>query len=179
MKNNRVQMITRTAMLLALAVVFQNLKLVIGIGPHTQFIVGSLVNAVLIVAVGMVNVYAGIIIAAVTPIVAFLQQHIPNVLPMMIVVVGVGNALIVIVYSILRNKNEILAVVAGAIVKFVFLFYAVRKVLAIAQGSIPEKAFAKISAGLSLGFSWPQLVTALMGGFLAILVLRYLKKAIN
>ncbi len=179
MKDNRVQIITRTAMLLALALVFQNLRLIIGVGPHTQFIVGSLVNAVLIVAAGMVSVYSGIIIAFITPIVAFFQGHIPNVLPMMILVVGVGNALIVLIYSVLKNKNEILAVIAGAIVKFIFLFYAVRKVLEIAQGSIPEKAYTKISSLLSVGFSWPQLVTALIGGFLAIIVLKYVKKAVD
>ncbi len=176
--NKKVNIITRTAMLLVLMLVFQNLRLVIGPGLHSQFIIGSLVNAVLIVATAMVGIYPALLISIIAPVVSFFQGHLPQALPFMIPIVAVGNALIVVVYGALKNRNEYIAIVAGAIVKWGFLFYAVKLMLNIVKGNIPEQMFGKLSTLLSAAFSWPQLVTALIGGLIAIIVIRMLKKAV-
>ncbi|NLY43379.1 MAG: ECF transporter S component [Clostridiaceae bacterium] len=177
MKENNVQVLTRTAVLVALALVFQNLRMFLGTSIYSQFIIGSLVNAVLIVAVGAVNVYSGIVVSVIAPIVAYLQGHLP--LPIMIPVVAIGNALIVVVYHLVQKYNKYVGVISGSIVKALFLYLGVQMVLKIVKGTIPDAQFTKMSAALSASFSWPQLVTALIGGFIALLVLRMLNRAMD
>lgn len=74
--SNKTLYITRTAVLLALTLVFQMLRIVIQpiVGPGHVFIVGSLVNLALIVAAGRIGLTAGIIISIATPIVAFFRD---------------------------------------------------------------------------------------------------------
>lgn len=177
MKKNNVQVLTRTAVLVALALVFQNLRVVIGTLPYSQFIIGSLVNAVLIIAAGAVNVYSGIVVSVITPIVAYLQGQLP--LPIIIPVVAIGNALIVVVYHLLQKYNKYVGVISGSIVKALFLYLGIQQALKIVQGTIPDAQFTKISTALSASFSWPQLVTALIGGFIALLVLKMLNRALD
>jgi len=175
---NNVQVLTRTAVLIALTLVFQNLRLIpiIGTGPHSQYIVGSLVNAALIVAVGTVNIYAAVTIGVIAPVVAFIQGQLPPLLPYMIPIVAVGNIVYVLLYYVLNKKNTWAGIIVGAVAKFVFLFLAVRIMLHAVKGKLPENVFGKISATLSAGFSWPQLITALIGGFIAITVIKAVNK---
>lgn len=179
MDNKSLRVLTRTAMLLALTLVFQNLRVVLGAGTHTQFIIGSLVNMALVVSAGIVNVYAGLVISIAAPVVAFLQGQLPAMLPWMIPIVAVGNILIVLGYALLKKRSKVVGIIAGAVAKWGFLFYAVRYMLNMVKGSIPDNIFNKISAAFSFTFSWPQLVTALIGGFVALLVIKALKEALK
>ncbi|WHH58915.1 ECF transporter S component [Petroclostridium sp. X23] len=169
MDNKKVEWLTRTAMLLAVTIVFQNLRVVVGVGPHSQFIIGSLVNAALLVSVGMLNLYAGLLISIVAPVVAFFQGQLP--LPVLIPIVALGNAAIVAVYDLLKKKNQLAAVIAGAFAKFVFFVVAIQMSLQLFNVKIPAKIVAT--------FSWPQLVTALIGGAVAVVVLKALKSALK
>lgn len=177
MRNNNVQVLTRTGMLLALALVFQNLRLVIGAGPYTQFIIGSLVNAVLVVAVGTVNVYSALIISIIAPVVAYMQAQLP--LPVLVPIVAIGNALIVIVFHVLQEKNRYVGILAGAVAKSGFLYFAVKIMLNMVKGTIPEPKFAKLANLLSFTFSWPQFITALIGGFIAVIILGTLSSVLR
>ncbi|MGE4282520.1 MAG: ECF transporter S component [Clostridia bacterium] len=169
MQNKEVKWLTRTAMLLALALVFQNLRIIIGVGLHSQFIIGSLVNATLIIAAATVNLYAGLLIAVATPVVAFLQNQLP--LPVLIPIVVLGNAAIIITYYLLRKSNQFAAVVAGALAKYAFFVVAFQASLRLFNIKIPAKIVAS--------FSWPQLVTALIGGIVAVIILKTLKNALK
>lgn len=166
--DKRTQFLTRTAMLLAMTLVFQNLRLFIGTSFYIQFIIGSLVNAALIVSVGKVNVYSGLIIGVLAPIVAFIQGQIP--LPLIIPVVAGGNAIYVFLFRLVKNKNLYAAVVAGAIFKYIFMFIGIVIVLKIFSQVPEQKAEA-----IMLSFSWPQLITALIGGFLGLFAIRSLR----
>ncbi|MGI6128494.1 MAG: hypothetical protein ACOYEO_00190 [bacterium] len=156
---------TRTALLLALTLVFQMLRQFIPMPkPVSVFVVGSLVNATLIVAAGTVGILGGVIISVVAPIVAFLQGHLAPILPL-IPIVATGNAIIVIFYALIQKRGSGLGVIVGSLSKSGFLFVAVRVLFRVVTLNPP------VIQALSFSFSWPQLVTALIGGWLATAVL--------
>ena len=70
--------VTRTGLILAVTLILQGLRLVIPIPPQvSMFVVGSLVNACLIVAVLTVGRRAGLVVAACTPVFAWLEGMLP------------------------------------------------------------------------------------------------------
>ncbi len=173
--NKTVVFITRTAILLALAVLFQSLRLFIPIPAEVdQFVVGSLVNLCLIVAAVVVGFKGGLIVAILTPVIAFLQNVLPN--PVMVPFVALGNAVIVVVIAILYKKNKYIAMGAGALCKFIVLYITV---VHIAIPVFMANAPAPMKQAMSAKFSFPQLVTALIGGALALIILPLLEKALK
>jgi hypothetical protein len=174
--NKSVKFITRTGILLALTVLFQSLRILIPFMPAniSQYVVGSLVNLCLIVAAVMVGIKGGLIIAAVAPVIAFLQGFTPS--PVLVLPIALGNIVLVAAVSLLYVKNPVPAFASGAVLKFVTLYISVVKTaLPFFMPSAPEK----MRAVLSVQFSWPQLVTAVIGGIIAAGVLTALKKVIR
>lgn len=173
--NKKVDFVVRTAILLALAVLFQSLRLFLPIPSLVdQYVIGSLVNFCLIVAAITVGVEGGLMVAILTPVVAFLQSVLPN--PVMVPFVALGNAALVVLVALLYRKNKYLALAAGAMCKFLVLYIMVVHVaipLFMPDMPLPAKEL------LTLKFSWPQLVTASVGGMLALMVLPVLEKALK
>lgn len=171
-----VKWITRTAVMLALTVLFQSLRFIIPVLGN-QFIVGSLVNLALIVAAITIDIKGGLVIAVLAPVIAFIQGQLP--LFLMIIFVAAGNAIIVIAYALLYKESfgsKILALVIGAVTKFITLYVLVVMIgISLLFSEIGEK----VKTVLSLNFSWPQLVTAAIGGVLALLVIPLLRKALK
>ena len=181
MKDRRVRFICFTAMGIALVIVAQLLggMLPAGfviVGPFTgkQLLTGSLVNLVLFVFTAMVGTGSGVIIGLCSSVLAYFFGIGP-ILPV-VPAVACGNALLCLVYGLLR-KNEklhaLLPVIAAAALKCAFLWVTVP--LLIRAAGVPDKQ----AAALSVMFSWPQGLTALIGGLLALLILPRLKKAEN
>ncbi len=164
--------LTRTAILLALTVLFQSLRVIMPFMPAniSQYVVGSLVNLCLIVAAVTLGIPGGAVIAIVAPIIAFLQGFTP--FAMLVIPIALGNLVLVIVVALLYKKNIIIAFATGALAKFIALYIGI--VLIVLPFFLP-----KAPAQLQLVFSWPQLVTASIGGVLAALVLPILKKAVK
>lgn len=162
-----IRFITRTALLLALTVMFQMLRPLLSLPPlASNFIIGSLVNASLAISSVMVGIWGGLVISVVAPIIAFLQQHIKFV--WLVPIIAGGNAVLVLLYGWWYRKNRWVGIGLAALVKFVVLFALVK--MAINTFVVPQAA----AAMLSLMFSWPQVVTALIGGVLALPVLKSL-----
>ena len=87
-------------------------------------------------------------------------------------IVAIGNFILVLLFVLIK-KNQILGIGAGAVLKFAFLFAGVN--LFVNWMGIPaQKATAMIAA-----FSWPQLVTAAIGGVIALLVIKALDRAVE
>nr|MDD6334927.1 ECF transporter S component [bacterium] len=161
-----------TGLLLALALLFQAIRLVFP-GVST-LIVGTLVNTVLVVAAAAVGIWSGLIISVATPIVALLQGHLPHV--GMIPLVAVGNLVLVVVVALCLKPEKVnpwlkavMAIVAGAVLKFGALYLMVVKwaVPTFLTTALGDKKAAVIG-GM---FAMPQLYTALMGGVLGFAVL--------
>ena len=85
------QKVTRTGLILAATLILQGLRLIIPIPPQISlFLIGSLVNACLITAVLAVDRRAGFVVAACTPIFAWLEGMLPFVLFVFPVAIGNG-----------------------------------------------------------------------------------------
>ncbi|MDF2572795.1 MAG: hypothetical protein K0R55_4399 [Sporomusa sp.] len=163
------QVITRAALLLALTLIFQSLRFFIPLPPGlSTFIIGSLVNATLLLAAEKVGLWPAIMIASIAPIVAYFQQLLP--LPVFIVPVALGNAVYIGLFlSNLRWGGRVLAVGLGTIGKAGVLYGAFLWLLTVIE--VPPK----LAAGIMLAMSWPQLVTGILGGIIAALVVKRIR----
>ena len=179
MKDKNVRFLTFTAMGIALVILAQFLGnfLPAGftvVGPFTgkQLVTGSLVNCVLYVFTGAVGILSGVVIGLLSSLLAFLFGIGP-ILPV-VPVVACGNALLCLVFGLLRKSGQLPAVadvVISALLKCGFLWLLVPMVVRAA--GVP----AKQVGALSIMFSWPQAITALIGGLLALVILGRLKKS--
>lgn len=171
--SRNIRFITRTALLLAVAILFQYLGRFMG--PQNNFIVGPIVNAVLIISTEIVGVFSGLMISIIAPIISALT----NKTPMAAVVLAFspfiisGNAVLVICYSLLKKWNRIAAIAIGAVAKFAFLYAAVTIFSNLVKDSLK---IPPVFIGL---FSWPQLVTAIIGGVIALVIIPPLRKAVK
>lgn len=175
--NSTVKWITRTAILLALTVLFQSLRALIPFMPAniSQYVVGSLVNLCLILAAIIVGIKGGLVIAIIAPVIAFFQGFTP--VPVLVIPIAIGNLVLVVIIALLYKRNALLAFAAGAVLKFIALYFGVVKI--VLPFFLPANAPEKIRAVLSVQFSWPQLITASIGSLLAAIVLPILRKAVK
>ncbi len=182
--NKQIKWITQTALLLALALVFQSLRAVLpkimipGLGESDQLVIGSLVNTVLIVSSLTVGLSSGIVIAIATPLVAFMQGELA--FPIMLPFVALGNIVIVLVVGLLYDKNKIFALVSGSIAKFVTIFLTITLIASpIIVGGLPADKGLAVKTMLTFKFGYPQLFTALLGSIISLLILPILKPRFN
>lgn len=155
------------ALFLAAAIAIQSIRLVFPMipGPVNMFLIGSLVNAVLLVAVCVTKQGWTAAIGFVLPVAAFLQGHLP-VAPM-IPIVGAGNALFAWLGWRLWTHRTVWA---APFVKAALLYGGTRLVTDLL--GLPDA----LAAALSFMMGWPQIVTGCLGIFLARLLLGRLKR---
>ncbi|MFZ7103683.1 MAG: hypothetical protein ACOWWO_13660 [Peptococcaceae bacterium] len=149
--NISTKILTRTAILLAVALAVQQIKL--------QWLTGPAINAILILAVGYAGVSSGVIIGLLTPVLAFTQ----GIMPLAIAVpfIMLGNIVYCYGFYWARKTNDLVGIAVGAILKFCLLAGAVKFII-----QVPPK--------VAQALSFPQLVTAIIGGLIAAAILRYL-----
>ena len=154
----KTKLITRTGVLLALTIGLQLLSRSLG---STILFTGSLVNMMLIIAVEILDWQGGVSLGVFTPIIAFLLgiMKFPLVVPFIIV----GNSVLVLGYYFLKSYNSYLALVVGAVAKFLVLAITVEYVL-----QVPPPIVQIMQL--------PQLYHALLGGMLAILFIKVLHR---
>ena len=145
-----------------------------------QFVTGSCVNMVLVVATLCGGFWCGFATALVSPFLAYLLGIGPALIQL-VPVIALGNISLAAIYALIYKKvadkvwlRDVLAVVLAAAVKLAVLFLLIVKIL-IPLLALPDKQAAMMSAM----FSWPQLVTALIGGVLGTAVSIPVKKAMS
>ena len=143
-------------------------------------LIGSLINLIIFIAIGRVGLLPAILISVITPFVAVIEGHLANIL--LGPAVALGNCIIAIVWWVLHNKlklvSQTITVIIASALKFLFLWWAVPWTFTTFlysswRGSAPA---AKVLSTLTANMSWPQLVTALIGGTFAVIILRVLPK---
>lgn len=163
--------ITRTAAMLALLIVLQAATKNLG-----QFVTGSCVNAVLAAATLLGGFARGLIVAVVSPFLVFLLGIGPKLIEV-VPAIAIGNlALVLILWAIKGDGalNRVIKWIAASVGKFLVLYLLVIQLLCRVM-TLPEK----MTATFSTMFSWPQLVTALIGSGIMLLILPILQKAIR
>ena len=98
-------------------------------------------------------------------LVALASGLLPASLAPMVPFIMVGNAILILTFNFFKKRNFWLSVGIASFLKFLFLF----STSSIVINLLLEKEVAQRAA---LMMSWPQLVTALVGGALACLVLK-------
>ena len=173
--DHKIKWITRTALCTALVLLAQMIgKLLpagaVIAGPFSlnQLITGSLVNLVLILAAASAGVWSGVTCGVISSILAALLGMTP--VPFIVPAIALGNAVIAAAaWFFFTRFNGIgiraAGVVLGAAVKCAVLWLTVPTLLGILP-DIPPKQVQM----LSVMFSWPQFVTAMIAGMLALLV---------
>ncbi|GAE90426.1 ECF transporter S component [Acetivibrio straminisolvens] len=169
--NHKLKYFTRTAILLALTVVFQFLGRPILLGPNSNFIVGPLVNACLVISSGLVGLFSGAVISVLAPYGAILTGA---ALPLPLApFIALGNFALVLAFYIFRKK-KIIGIVLGSIAKFAVIYGSLLYIIPFFKLLPENKAMALAGAA----FGWPQLVTALIGGIIALPIIYRLERHI-
>jgi thiamine transporter ThiT len=134
-----------------------------------QAITGSIVNATLFISTALLGIEAGILIGLIPSVISLSVGLLPAALAPMIPFIILGNAMLVIVFGYLKEKNYWLGVASASFLKFLFLFNS---------SSIVINLLLKkeIAGQVALMMSWPQLFTALSGGLITYFALKLCKK---
>ncbi|MBN2260837.1 MAG: ECF transporter S component [Clostridiales bacterium] len=159
--------LVQTALFLSITLLFQ-----IGLGPFSQAMVGPAVNMMLIISTLLIGPSYAVIIGTLTPIVALMVGIIK--LPVLIPIIVIGNALIIVVFSLSKDKDiysKIAFLVAASIAKFSFLALGARYILKLFLPNVPP--------AIIVTFTWPQLTNALIGGSIALAIYMALPKNIK
>lgn len=151
--------LTRAAILLGIALVFQFVKM-------GQYVTGSGINAVLIVAATVCGASWAAAIGAITPFMAVVLGVQPPALIPVVPFIVAGNIIYVAVFSLTKKYNKIAGVIVAALLKFALLYSAVN-------------FFVIVKPPIKVALSFPQLATALAGGFIALLLIKVLKSNEN
>lgn len=169
--------ITRTAIFIALLIVSQAATAPLG----NTIVTGSIVNLLLIVSVMTSGLASGLSVAVVSPIAAKFFGIGPafwSLIPF----IAAGNAVLVLLWYLIGNRNEqrryvsyIIAMVTAAAAKFFVLYVGIAQIAVPVLLDLPEQQ-AKVISNM---FSLPQMLTASIGGALAVLILPRLKKILS
>lgn len=167
--NNRVLWISNTAVFIALLIVLQAAITPLG----NPLITGSIVNMLLIISVMVCGLSSGVCVAILSPVAAkfFGIGPLISIIPL----IALGNLISVLIWYFLGNqkKHDMYALLSGALAKYLVLYISIVKFAVPVLLQLPEKqAFI-----ISNMFSISQLITALLGGILALIVYPRLKKA--
>ncbi len=162
MRKNPVRWITRTALLLAVALAVQSLKMQ---PPFGQVVTGGAINAILYLAVILVDTWAGVAIGVITPWVALLMGI--NKLPFMVPFIILANVALVLAFGLLKRYSRFFAGVVAAVAKYGWFFLTTKTLVGLIGKTLPAPAIA--------AFGITQLGTALIGLMLAFIIADSLK----
>ena len=166
--------ISRLALLIALTLVIQ-------MGGFPQPITGPLINMLLFLTVMLLGWLAGAILGCLTPLIALIRGQLPAVLAPLVPFIAVANTVLVLIYfliyfQILKRTNLakwlkiIIAVFFAAIAKYLFFILTVKIIFPyLVKTTIPNSA--------AIILMTPQLFTALLGGFLFLILFNILNRA--
>ncbi len=179
--HKKILWITETAVLLAMLIVLQAVTKSMG-----QLVTGSCVNAVLAVASLVSGLWSGLVIALISPVLAFLLGIAPQAVT--VPAIMVGNAVFVVLLNRIAGKDsrilwkQVLAWVIAAAAKFAALYVLVVGIICgLASQPLLDAGLLKapMLKMLPTMFAWPQLFTALIGGAVALLITPLLRRALK
>jgi hypothetical protein len=173
---NTIRWITRTAVFIALLIVWQMATAPLG----NILITGSIVNLLLIISVMTCGPASGLCVAVISPVAARLLGVGP--LWILIPFIAAGNIVLVWLWHLIGRRHTrrkhialIAALICAAAAKFLVLYIGIVRIAIPVFFNLPEQQAMVISNM----FSIPQLITAVIGGILAVILLPTLRKVIR
>ncbi|MEA4826043.1 MAG: ECF transporter S component [Clostridium sp.] len=170
MRSNTKKLV-RSALFLAIAVIFQM------VGKNQPF-VGPVVNAILLLTAFYCGTILAVCVGILTPALALVSGVLPAPLGPFVPFIAAGNALFVICFGLFKNYGRIggyISIAAGAVVKYIFLYFSATKIATALKLGIPQK----VMKNLAIMMGTPQLVNALIGGVIAIVIIEILRKRVS
>lgn len=167
--DNNVKKLVRASFLLAVAIVFQ----IIGKSNPaiSQLLVGSVVNAVLMLAAFSCGTWWGAAVGILTPVLAWTFGQLPTPFGPFIPFIAIGNAIYVVCFGLLvehKSWGKYAGYLLGSFLKFLFLSLSVLKLVDLFGIKLPPLAVKMMTT--------PQLITALIGGALALVLVEILSR---
>lgn len=170
----KTRQITVTAVMLAICIVSQFFK------NLSVYLTGPIINAALILTVLYAGLACGIILSIITPITSFFITGSPIMaaIPAMFPSIMIGNMILVVTVTLLRNKfgktaGLPVSIAIGAVLKALFMGILIS--LIILPNMLPEKMQPMMHV-LQIQFSVTQFITALIGGVYALIIYAVLRK---
>lgn len=187
----KIRWITETAVMLALLVCLQWVGSMVPDQMTKQLITGTFVNCVLAVTVLMVGISSGLVVALISPICAFLFGIAPNFITVLPIMMG-NSCYVALLFLIVGEAKKFgwrqpVGLAVAALVKFGVLYLLVVKLICgVASDALLGKKIGEVVVlappmlkMLPTMFAWPQLVTAITGGILALAIVPVLRKALH
>ncbi len=172
----KIRQLTSTALLLALCIASQFLK------NTSVYLTGPVINCILILAAVFCGLWSAVALSLITPLTSWLITGSPlmSAIPMIVPCVMAGNAILAVsVWVSIRKKlctrNLLLGTLFGAILKAAFMGGTISLLLLSLLGpatGLPAPALA----AARVTFSLTQLITALLGGALSVLIMPTLRR---
>ncbi|MBS4014948.1 MAG: iron hydrogenase [Candidatus Latescibacteria bacterium] len=135
-----------------------------------QMITGPMVNALLFIATVILGPYSAILIGLLPSAFSLAVGLLPGVLVLMIPFIMISNAILILTFNYFQKKNYWLGMVSASILKYAFLFITSQILINFLMRGVPT---AKVVVVM---MSWPQLITALIGGIIAYFFLKFIKR---
>lgn len=127
--------------------------------PANQIVTGTIVNSLLFIAAYRLPFVNALMIAILPSSVALLRGLLPAPMVMLIPYIIISNTVLISTFSVLK-KTPFVGVLTASLAKFALLYVSI---WAIGQ---------QFNAQLIAMFQWPQLITALLGGFVFLNLLK-------
>ena len=135
-----------------------------------QMVTGPMVNALLFIATVMLGPSSAMLIGILPSVFSLSVGLLPFVLAPMIPFIIISNAILILTFNYFQQKNYWLGVVVASVFKYVFLIVTSQTIVNLFLKGMP------LAKAVALMMSWPQLMTALIGGVVAYLFLKFIKK---
>lgn len=169
-----VKKLVRASLLLALAIIAQAIGR--SFPQISQLFVGSIVNCILLISALTCTTYLGVLVGCLTPILAWIIGQLPAPMGPFVPFIAIGNALFILLFALIYKKEQknskYLSVLVASICKYLFLFFSASRLIYLFNLNIPRKVANKLVIMMGI----PQLVTALIGGILALFLYELLLK---
>lgn len=142
---------------------------------HLQWLTGPIVNAILILTLFLVGIRSALVLCMIPSLMALSGGLLPAIMAPVVPFIMIGNAILVLAidwfYTNIKSNSKgfTIGVVVGAALKFIFLFFSVS---IISDLLLKQELAIKVAQMMS----WPQFATAISGGMLAWVALKWLKR---
>ncbi len=125
---------------------------------QNQWVTGTIVNALLFLAVWRVGVVNAIFVATLPSSIALVRGLLPAPMAILIPYIILSNIILIAIFYGIK-KYPLAGIISASLAKFLFLFAI-------------SIYFVKIASPLLIMMHWPQLFTALAGGLIAIGIIK-------
>ncbi|RLC37190.1 iron hydrogenase [Candidatus Falkowbacteria bacterium] len=142
---------------------------------HLQWATGPLVNAILIITLFLVGIRSALVLCLLPSLMALAGGLLPAVLAPVVPFIMISNVIFVLsvdfIYGSMKDsfKSFWSGVIVGAFLKFLFLYFSINFITKLL---IKQELAVKVAQMMG----WAQFFTALTGGCLAFILLKWLKR---